>query len=238
MNRTTITALNQLNQDFYQSIAPSFSGTRHYAWNSWQKYATFSQVFQRESLSFFDFGCGNGRFGSWLLDQGKQVSYTGLDSNEYLLKEARAALPDKKFIQQDIIELLMKSDTSFEEKFDCIAVFGVIHHIPSFELRQKLFLFLAEHLNPDGEIWITAWHPQGNPLDTKSMCERAAIDTTELEPGDQFFGWKDSSVVRYVHSLQPQEMNQLLANTGLAIIHEWSEEAQGERGNLCFLLQK
>jgi 2-polyprenyl-3-methyl-5-hydroxy-6-metoxy-1,4-benzoquinol methylase len=238
MNQATVTALNQLNQDFYNSIAQSFSSTRHYAWHSWDRFVEVSPILAQQNTSFLDLGCGNGRFGQWLLERGYILNYTGLDSNAQLLAEAQEALPQETFIQKDMVQSLLDDQSFIEGQFDGITVFGVLHHIPSFALRKKLFTQLATRLKTKGEIWLTAWQPQGRFLEWPSVCERFGIQADQLEDGDQFLGWKDTDAVRYVHTLLPGEMENLLSDTDLHIVKYWSEENRGERGNRCFLLRR
>jgi len=238
MNTATITRLNQLNQDFYTEVALSFSSTRQYPWQSWEKFLASSQLpFQRQ-IEIADVGCGNGRLAAWFREKKMLFQYFGCDSNDDLLAELHKTVPDAQTGKIDLVERLLQKNFELPKQFDLICLFGVFHHIPSFELRRQLLHSLAESTQPGGELWLTAWTPQTSLLDRHEISQKIGIGTHELEAGDEFLGWKDSSALRYVHCLQPGEMESLLASTPWKIQSQWQETERGERGNTCFLLQR
>lgn len=236
MNQRTITALNQLNTLFYSEVAESFSKSRQYAWKSWQRFLELSKAAKKTPCSFADVGCGNARFLEWLQSKNLDFSYLGVDSNLTLLNEARAKFPAIRFDEKDIVQALLQGEALLPSPHDCIVLFGVFHHIPSFMLRKRLLEEIAGSLTPGGEIWLTAWVPQQATLNAEKVSAQLGFPAEELEPGDGFLGWKQSASVRYVHALQLGEMKDLLADTNLKIQAEWQETAKGERGNSCFLL--
>jgi len=242
MKKQTIRRLNELNRLFYEQIAVDFSSTRNYAWPSWKRFLAASTrvgaSFPQQELRAVDIGCGNGRFSQWLTDQGQKFSYVGLDNNPQLLEQARHRYPRHRFLSADIVELLLQGKPLVQEQFDLATLFGIFHHVPGNDLRHGLLAELSRMLRPGGEVWLTAWIPNGTVLDPKKIAQRAGFSADELEPGDVFLGWKTSEAVRFAHTIQPGELEKLLEGTGLSIQKSWIQQEKGERNNECFLLQK
>jgi len=238
MNTATITRLNQLNQDFYAEIASSFSSTRQYPWQSWEKFFASSHLPFSQQIDIADVGCGNGRLAAWFLEKKVQFQYFGCDSNEDLLAEVHKIVPGGQTEKIDLVESLLKKNFALSSQFDLICVFGVFHHIPSFALRHEFLVQLAKAAKPGSELWLTAWNPQSAFLDRQQVAQKNDIQPDQLEAGDEFLGWKDSAAIRYVHCLQSGEMESLLAGTPWKIQSQWQETERGERGNSCFLLQR
>lgn len=235
MNRATIT---RLNQDFYKEVALSFSSTRHYPWQSWDKFLSLSRLSLQQQLEVADIGCGNGRLALWLAEKALAFQYYGCDSNEDFLREVQNSIPSSQTQNRDLVERLLEKDFQLPRQFDLICLFGVFHHLPSFDLRHELLQRLSEATKPGGELWLTAWTPLTALLDRHQVAQENGIDSGQLEPGDEFLGWKDSSSVRFVHCLQPQELEAILLETPWQIQAQWQESERGERGNACFLLRK
>lgn len=238
MNTATITRLNGLNQDFYAEVAPSFSATRQYAWHSWETFFSLSKVVSQPQLKIADVGCGNGRFATWFAQRHPSFSFYGCDSNEHLLAEVQQLLPEAQLEKLDVVTALLEGKFQLPGPFDLTSLFGVFHHIPSFELRQELLRQLADSTKEGGELWLTAWTPQTVFLNRQQVAQEKQILLTELEAGDEFLGWKNSQAVRFVHCLQPQELELLIPTTGWQLEAQWYETERGERGNACFLFRK
>lgn len=239
MHQQTIDQLNQLNKDFYQTVGQAFDRTRHAPWLGWQK--CISHIDQhfigKDEISVLDVGCGNGRFGLALQEQSaKEFTYTGIESDEYLLHKAKSALSSIKvsFLHADIM------DFNFEElsKTDVAVLFGVIHHIPSFEKRRKLLLQLSEVLNKDGLLCISAWQfPQLKKFAEKKVAieKIPSIDPQDLEDGDYFLGWdQHSTAIRYCHHVDEQELEKLIDTTVLQPVEQWYDDGS----NLYAIFQK
>lgn len=251
MTEETILALNQINRQFYQSQAQSWERSRRYFWPSWQKFWKNSKLKNDSIGNILDIGCGTGRFFNFWQQQmptGKW-DYLGLDNSESLLALAsqNANSQDSNtahWQQLDVVETLLSKQPVSNSSFKLITLFGVIHHIPSFALRSQLINQLYDLLLPGGELWLTTWQPQRTGqrvpslVDPQEVMEYFEFDYQQLESGDVFIGWHDTPVVRYVHWWQPEEDEILIAHDGMQVVKHWSETAKGERGNLCWLLQK
>ena len=104
MNDFTIQYLNQINRRFYETVAAEFDASRQRAWAGWEEVVRNLKA----PLHVLDVGCGNGRFGVFLIERlGKDaLHYHGMDSSAALLDKAREALAgiDARLEQRDIVE--------------------------------------------------------------------------------------------------------------------------------------
>jgi trans-aconitate methyltransferase len=94
-----------------------------------------------------DLGCGPGiPFDSYLVDSGHIV--TGIDISALHIEEAKKNVPTGTFIKGDF------SEYQFDEKFNAIASFYAIFHIPR-EEHKALFEKMHNLLEPKGIILVT-----------------------------------------------------------------------------------
>lgn len=245
MKSSVIHQLNQLNQTFYQTIATSFDQTRQQAWEGWiQLIPELTTLHKNQPLSVLDVGCGNARFGTFLAktfsNKPREIEYVGTDSNETLITLAKQRLDETHLAfslwQIDLVETLLKQDLNFEslpfKPFSLITLFGVLHHIPSFQLRQKLLTQLASVLKPCGLLIITTWNFTKNPqLMARAVTpETLGLSAVDLEPGDYLLDWqRGTPAVRYCHATSQTELEQLCPPELSQIIQF---EADGKTGDL------
>lgn len=255
MTISTVKLLNQLNQDFYDQIGPSFSASRDYFWPGWtdQLSEVLPQRFSdQKHLSVLDLGCGNGRFGEFLrklFPQEISISYLGIDQNQRLLQDAHQKLGnlanlDTNFIQQDLIELLLNNQdlvTEKNQRFDIIAILGVMHHLPSFDLKQQLLTKLAGFLKPNGIMILTFWQFMNDP----KLAERAQtahqflkdIPAGELDENDYILDWKrGDTAYRYCHLIDQVEQKKLLSMIPISLTHSFRNDGYQSDMNQYWLL--
>ena len=129
MKPETVTYLNSLNRQFYETTASAFDETRQHPWDGWERLR--ANLPAARPLRVLDVGCGNGRFGVFLADELSAMTYHGMDNNPTLLGYARDVLQGRPgitttFSQQDIVAdgLAVTGD------YDLVVLFGVIHHVP------------------------------------------------------------------------------------------------------------
>jgi len=222
MQTDTINILTRLNQVFYMTYADSFHKTRQSPWNGWN--SLIPLLPQESPAHYVDIGCGNGRWFSFITSKSVAIdSAIGLDLDTYLLGQARLlfAKDDRfRFYQGDCIE---NSD-------DCIThigtpnvltSFGLWHHIPSFELRQRLLSRLLSTVAFGGKLIISFWQfaEESGYIHKLITPEVAApllsVSVDEFEEGDYFLGWQsETSVMRYCHSFSQEEVEQLATSIG------------------------
>lgn len=206
MDSQRISQILNLNKEFYQLVAKDFSETRQKPWEGWGRVVDIIRKkrheLEKESpdlkpLEILDIGCGNGRFLKFLAENLDCFSYTGIDINNDLLKEARkielkSVNQSAKFIKKDIFN----DAKSLSGAYDVIVAFGVTHHIPDADFRKKWFLDMEKLLKSEPKkislLCLTFW------------------DFGE-EPGDYFLGWKNrEDSVRYCHKYSDRELNNII----------------------------
>jgi|SRR5579859_364086 len=231
MTSQTIHRLNQLNQRFYEQVATDFSQTREQPWNGWQQLVPLLQ--QKQPQNILDVGCGNGRFAEFLQQHLSDFQYHGIDNNEKLLRIAKSHLPNANFSQIDIVESLSESSLNkkIAEKYNLITFFGVLHHIPSFELRKKLLEFARQHITQNGLVIFTTWQFDCSPKLLKRQIDPTTLHFSreDLEPNDYFLTWeRGAHAIRYCHLINAEEQKKLIE--GWHLVQEF--EADGETTNL------
>ncbi|AHB40301.1 MAG: Methyltransferase protein [uncultured bacterium] len=221
MNQAQINEILKLNEAFYEK-AP-FSNTRRSYWKGWGRAVEVISFNDHSTINVLDVGCGNGRFLRFLKERlpASGIKYTGLDNNGGMLKEARSNYPDGDFLTADILEKIP------EGKFDLSVCFGVTHHIPGRELRDRFFHNIAETVKPEGYLIITFWN-----FDTKKAVEK-------LDGANDFLlGWDNTpDLKRYCHLYSDEEMTDIkkgLAGKGFSLISSFTEDAS----NIYFVFRK
>jgi tRNA (uracil-5-)-methyltransferase TRM9 len=225
MDDETIHRLNQINQDFYRITANSFDQSRQHAWPGWEALLEYL----KPPLNVLDVGCGNGRFGLFLVEYlGTDIRYHGIDNSPRLLERANqaltAVLPNLRLEERDIVE-----NPPDEGQYDLVALFGVLHHIPGFERRQALMRVLAEQVAPGGLLAFACWR-----FYEYERFRRRIIPWSpglQVEPNDFLLDWqRGEPAVRYCHYVDDAEHAALVAGTGLTEITTY--RADGDTGDV------
>ena len=252
MNQKTIQALNQLNQKFYAQVADSFSDSRNSAWEGWIKLTSLIRplTINHRPLKILDLGCGNGRFAEFLSTQfpEAQFEYYGVDNNPKLLSLAQIKLKNLKnirfnFEQLDIVQALLANSLTEDLQlmtYDLIVGFGVMHHIPSFELRLKLLQNLSSIQHSPFTIIMTFWQFDQSARMMSKVVEptRLGINPQDLEANDYILDWqRGETAYRYCHSFTNQEIEQLSKLSNLEIIDSFSADGK-ENLNKYMVLQR
>lgn len=240
MEKSLIRKLNQINKDFYTQVAESFDQTRQQSWEGWEQVLPLISPLFSEEIEVLDIACGNGRFAQFLQKKHQNnFKYYGIDTSAELLKEAEKSLSESelfyKLSEFDLIENLLenKFSTYFSElKFSLVAIFGVMHHIPSQSLRKDFFHQLAEVTEPRGRVVISFWQFAGfERFIQKSISpETVGIDPQTLEKGDYFLGWKEEQTARYCHSFSDSEITDLINPDQWQVVSQF--KADGKEGIL------
>lgn len=254
MKKNTIKQLNELNTAFYKKVADSFDAKRQYPWSGWQQLLPTLQNMNpdSDSLEFVDFGCGNGRwfeFVSKNLSKDSPHTYTGIDSNAELLqiaqqKTARLKL-NANFKKADIVNQLL--ERKFEEliptteSVTVFTAFGVLHHIPSEELRNAFLTIIAQKMKPDDLCIITTWNFADDPrFESKKVPpNKVGILDSDLEHGDYILNWaSESQAFRYCHASNQQELLTAAKQAQLEIKKSFYADGKSQQLNTYYLLTK
>ncbi len=244
MDKSTVKKLNEINRTFYEEIATEFSDTRHQHWTGWlELIPLITQQFSQTSLTVLDVACGNGRFGIFLKEQLPQFqfSYMGIDSNQKLLGIAEAQL--QPLYNKEVLRLIKKDivEENFAEQADLIVAFGILHHIPSFELRVQFIQKLAACIKPGGLLIIAAWQfdQLENIFARRKTPEEVGLKATDLEENDFLLTWeREKSATRYAHLITNDEMDKLIALSDLKLVKEFVADGRNNSTNHYVVLEK
>ena len=233
MNDATIKRLNQINRDFYRITATSFDQTRSKPWPGWETLIPYLKA----PVSVLDVGCGNGRFGVFLADLfGAELTYTGLDNSDALLERAEIVLAETginyRLENRDIVY-----DPPATGDYDLVALFGVLHHIPSNDQRRAFMRQLADRVAPDGILAFAAWRF----YDFERFRRRVIPwpDDLDVEQHDYLLDWqRDVQAIRYCHFVDDDEHTDLVTATDLNEIITYRADGRTNNINRYSLLQR
>lgn len=200
MTRATVRALCQLNTEFYERNAASFSQTRTAPWEGWRRCmaacrfddsdgaALDQPVDAQIADSVLDIACGNLRFETFLANAYPHIdwSFFAVDNCEPLVASGQEDIAKKvHFTCEDIVSNLLEGLPAAEPAnipalaaatpFDLVVSFGFLHHIPSFDLRQRFLLEALSQVKPGGYLVVSFWQFLNDP------AKRAKIEQTHAE---------------------------------------------------------
>ncbi len=240
MNKQTQEALLQINRQFYEQNARSFSETRRKVQAGVRKLVATIPT----NATLLDLGCGNGNFARALAETGYQGSYLGLDGSVAFLQEAQNALSKLQskaqfHFQQADLASQKWSESLQPTSFDFITCFAVLHHIPSRQLRQAIFKQSAFLLRPGGQFLLSAWQVFESPTLIARILPwpSVGIEHTQLDPGDILLDWHAGPAGglparRYVHVFTSEELTELGKSVGLSLGSEFYSDGKNQRLSL------
>lgn len=62
------------------------------------------EIIKKENSTLLDFGCGLGHFNEWIINNNKQIQYSGLDINEGFYNACKTKFPNLSFYNVDIFK--------------------------------------------------------------------------------------------------------------------------------------
>lgn len=233
MDDTTVNRLNNLNRDFYRATADSFDRSRGQPWAGWERLLPHVTA----PLSVLDVGCGNGRLGVFLAERLEgEITYMGIDSSAELLERANEALSAKAGItihleQSDIIT------QPPEGRFDLVAAFGLLHHVPGRQQRLDLMRTLAACVKPGGLLAFTSWR-----FYEYERFRRRIVpwpEDIQVETHDYLLDWqRDVQALRYCHYIDDVEHAALVAVSSLTEIATFRADGHTQDTNRYSLLKR
>lgn len=240
MKAETVSALLQINAQFYQTFGAAFAATRRRIQPGVRRVIDSLPVGGR----LLDLGCGSGALAVELDRRWQTGAYLGLDSSAALLAQARAALRaappggvDIRFARADL------ADAAWVEQaaalpFDVALAFAVLHHLPSHDLRRRVLQELNGLLPPGGVFIHSEWQFQRSARWRARILpwQRAGIDPAELEEGDTLLDWRHALPgqaervgLRYVHLFSLAELSRLADESGFVIVETFESDGEGGR---------
>jgi tRNA (uracil-5-)-methyltransferase TRM9 len=242
MKRETVLALNALNQAFYEAIAPEWSESRRHPWPGFERVLKLlrAEVPSVQPLRVLDVGAGDGRFAEFLNSQreaDERFEYLGIDASERLLEHARSRGLGEgaRFEHADFLE----EGSLPAGPFELVVLFGVLHHVPSFERRRQLLAEVAQRVAPGGLLALTFWRLDRDPRFAKRVRSFAdynrdatePISESDLEPGDTLLSWADQPALRYCHFPDAAETDALIAAAELRVLARFEADGRGDALN-------
>ncbi|HVS13423.1 MAG TPA: class I SAM-dependent methyltransferase, partial [Thermoanaerobaculia bacterium] len=159
MDRATVLALDRINRDFYAAHAAEFVATRETPWPGWERLlphlAALPVRARGGALRILDVGCGSGRLARWLEGRLERPHRAvGLDRSLPILLLARQAGPAPSILA----DLVSSGGVPCRDgAFDAALAIGLLHHLPSFELRRALARDLLRVVAPGGMVALAFW---------------------------------------------------------------------------------
>lgn len=252
--------LNALTAAFYAQEAASFSATRQAPWEGWSHALSLIDEAGPGLLAhpahLLDVGCGNLRFERAVAQRATApLTVTAVDNCPPLVAQADAAeLPASvsvDFHQMDIVDALLDGALSqrMPDSTCHIAVsFGVMHHMPRFDLRARLLEQLVRALRPGGFAVVSFWQF----LDDARLAAKAERATAEGRAAqglprfgakDRLLSWQQAKgVYRFCHHCDDGEIDRLLAQVQtkapLREIARFSADGKSGKLNRYIVLQR
>ncbi len=244
MMASTTRALLALNARFYSHHAAAFSATRQRAWPGWDR--SFSTPPKARAISVLDAGCGNARLAPFLAARCQVARYVGLDRSISLLAAGReTAGPGGFRISTD----LWADGTRMlatRLRFDLVALFSVLHHLPGLAQRTRLVADLGRRLTPSGRLVVTFWRFADTPEFARrhlpwhhyNATATQPIAERDLESGDHLLTWNgDTQSPRYCHHAANDEIEAVIEASGLEVVDDFSADGRRGEGNRYLVLK-
>ncbi len=192
-----------------------------------------------------DVACGNLRFERFLQERfpNRTLRMDALDNCVALANDLPQGVT---FHECDVLQALVEgtlSDWLPGARYQLVASFGFMHHVPGHANRVRLLRELCSRVAPGGFAAFSFWQFMKEPgLATRAKESTAqaiealgvkGLRADELESGDYLLGWQGGhEAFRYCHSFDDAEIDALVSDAGLASRVVDRFEADGRTGNL------
>ncbi len=233
MNDEIVRALVGLNARFYDQLAEPFSASRAAPQPGYVQ--LLEHLPQAGALDVLDVGCGNGRFGRFLLKQNIAIRYTGVDFSRRLIATGDLA---GEYYQRD---LSLPDSLAGLGDYDLIVCLSTLQHIPGRANRERLMREMRDHLRPDGRLILANWQFLDSPRQRRKLrpWTDVQLDESELEAGDYLLSWeRGGSGLRYV-ALIDEEATQTMADAvHFRIVYQYYSDGREGNQNLYTILKR
>jgi SAM-dependent methyltransferase len=248
MDHATQRLLGEINRRFYEVRAADFSATRDHPWPGWERLLEHLPSRGKNGggggLHILDVGCGNGRFGRFLLDREVAIErYVGIDFSDLLLDHARESLKElsgsaRQLMSADLLAAEPDAALPFG-RFDLVVAFGLLHHVPAHSARNALIRAMSRRVAVGGLMACTFWRFQHKSRfesrllqwNDYNLVASAPVDLSQLDAGDHLLSFGESAATpRYCHHCDNEEIDQLVEASQLDCVLRF--DADGRSGDL------
>ena len=235
MDPQTKAKLIEINQNFYNQFARSFSATR----NQVQPGVQLLIQNVKPGAAILDIGCGNGTLARALAAQEFAGHYLGGDMSAGLLEKAQLLLKDPPLGSYDFLCIDLASpgwqNSIAQLSNDWLVSFAVLHHLPGEDLRQGTVKAFSQLIAPHGFVAVSVWQWQNSPRLRKRVLpwSTVGLNPENLDQGDVLLDWRagDSPGVRYVHTFSEDSLTALATQAGFTVNRSFY--ADGKSGDLA-----
>lgn len=218
-----------LTRDSYNQIAGEFSSSRNRVWPEMEQLAL---EYVNAGDKVLDMGCGNGR----LLESLPQtIEYLGVDNSEGLIAEAINFSRNRGKFQVGGFDDVGRKFTDY---FDAAALFAVLNHLPTVELRLRALKSLYKALKPGGYLLMTNWNMWRLSSKEKSIWKykislNKNIGSWRLGFKDVLTNWRigDRNFPLYYYAFTLKELKELVMTAGFEVV-EGYYSTDGKKTNI------
>lgn len=224
-----------LNRDFYSALAEPFARTRARPQPGFEPLLDY---LPRPCSRLLDVGCGEGRFGRFLLQRHPHVDYVGLDFSAELLAQARTAIPGGTFYRRDISRPGYLDGLG---DFSVIAALAVLQHIPGRASRVALLNEAGRRLLPGGRILLSTWQFLDSERQRRKIVDwtEVDLDPRDVDDNDYLLTWKAGGFgLRYVAYIDAGEIAQMAEKSGLTQVGQFRSDGREGDLNLYTILER
>jgi SAM-dependent methyltransferase len=221
----------ELNRDFYKEFAAPFAESRSFPQPGYEKLLPYIPP---GKPSILDVGCGNGRFGRYLIDRGILADYTGVDFNEPFLTSTSDVPGD--YYHRDLSQPACLSGLG---EFDFILSLSTLQHIPGRTNRERLLREMRDHLRPGCYMALANWQFPGNSRQRHKIQPWPTIGlaASDVEEGDYLLSWgRGGQSVRYVAHLDAEAISRMANVIDLRIVNQFYSDGREGDMNLYIIL--
>lgn len=235
MREATSDRLLALNRVFYKTFADPFAQTRA---NPQPGFSLLAPFVPESCAKVLDVGCGEGRFGRFLMGLRPDMTYVGVDFSRELLQHAADALPDASFVQRDVSRPNSLEDLG---SFDLVVSLAMLQHIPGRSNRVRVLEEMGTRLAPHGRLVLSTWQFLQSPRQRRKVVPWSTIGLSEreVERNDYLLDWRAGGRgLRYVAYVDKSELRTLAAEASLSIIETFRSDGREGDLNLYAILDR
>ncbi len=244
MNDETAAQLVEINHQFYQSCARSFSKTRRRIQPGVKKTIN-SYLRSSTSYQILDIGCGNGELVKVISENGVSGAYLGVDFSAALINEFIPINERSELLIRWFVRNLLNSNWSEDfspQSFDRIFCFAVLHHIPGFKNQTQILQNIRKLLKPDGVFIFSVWQFLSSQklVQRIQSWDRAGINRLDVDDGDYLLDWRAEgrqNCLRYIHHYSIEKLEEMRIACGYKQLEQFLSDGNNDQLGLYNIWQ-